>query len=241
MRWYWRLLATDERDFAFTNQLFGVDGHHRGQYDARAFAPGYWPVGTSGITTFEIDIDPEAPTGAYWLRVAMYDRNKQDISNLPVFDAQGNQAGNHLILGPIKVHGQPPVPSSQGSVSDPRVPDNLLTARFDDQIDLQGYSLSVDRLLPGESLDLTLFWAPRGRPMRDYTVFIHILDDQDNSGVRPIHLPWQAIILPPCGTPAKSSSTRTLCPWRPISRPASIGGPWTLPPRNRQAGKYGRR
>ena len=178
VRWYWRLLATDERDFAFTNQLFGVDGHHRDQYDARAFAPGYWPVGTSGITTFVIDIDPEAPTGAYWLRVAMYDRNKQDISNLPVFDAQGNQAGNHLILGPIKVHGQPPVPSSQGPVSDPPVPDNLLPARFDDQIDLQGYNLSVDRLLPGESLDLTLLWAPRGRPMRDYTVFVHVLDAQ---------------------------------------------------------------
>ena len=178
VRWFWRLLASEQPELVFTNQLFGVDGHHRGQYDARAFAPGYWPVGTSGITTFVIDIDPEAPTGAYWLRVAMYDRNKQDISNLPVFDAQGNQAGNHLILGPIKVHGQPPVPSSQGSVSDPRVPDNLLTARFDDQIDLQGYSLSVDRLLPGESLDLTLFWAPRGRPMRDYTVFVHILDDQ---------------------------------------------------------------
>ena len=106
----------------------------------------------------------------------MYDRNKQDISNLPVFDAQGNQAGNHLILGPIKVHGQPPVPSSQGPVSDPRVPDTLLPARFDDQIDLRGYNLSVDRLLPGESLDLTLFWAPRGRPMRDYTVFVHLLD-----------------------------------------------------------------
>ena len=176
VQWYWRILATDEREFAFSNQLLDEDDRRHGQLDDRAFAPGYWPPGTSGITTFEIDIDPEAPTGAYWLRVAMYDRNKQDISNLPVFDAQGNQAGNHLILGPIKVHGQPPVPSSQGPVSDPRVPDNLLPARFDDQIDLRGYNLSVDRLLLGESLDLTLFWAPRGRPMRDYTVFVHLLD-----------------------------------------------------------------
>ena len=176
VQWYWRILATDEREFAFSNQLLDKDDRRHGQLDDRAFAPGYWPPGTSGITTFEIDIDPEAPTGAYWLRVAMYDRNKQDISNLPVFDAQGNQAGNHLILGPIKVHGQPPVPSSQGPVSDPPVPDKQLPARFDDQIDLRGYNLSVDRLLPGESLDLTLFWAPRGRPMRDYTVFVHLLD-----------------------------------------------------------------
>ena len=178
VRWYWRILTSDQWELAFSNQLFGWDGDRRGQLDDRPFAPNYWPAGTSGISTFEIEVDPEAPTGAYWLRVAMYDRNEQDISNLPVFDAQGNQAGNQLILGPIKVHGQPPAPSSQGPVSDPPVPDNLLPARFDDQIDLQGYSLSVDRLLPGESLDLTLFWAPRGRPMRDYTVFVHILDGQ---------------------------------------------------------------
>lgn len=178
VRWYWRLLATDEREFAFTNQLFAQGEPLRGQYDARAFAPGYWPAGTSGITTFEIDIDPETPTGAYWLRVAVYDRNKRDISNLPVFDTNGNQAGNHLRLGPIKVHGQTEAHLHAGPASSPPKLDNQLLVRFEDQIDLQGYSLGSDRLLPGESLDLTLFWSPRGRPKRDYTVFIHLLDPE---------------------------------------------------------------
>ena len=31
-------------------------------------------------------------------------------------------------------------------------------------------------LVPGQSLDLTLFWSPRGRPTQDYTVFLHLLD-----------------------------------------------------------------
>ena len=178
VRWYWTIVAADHREFAFSNQLFGVDHHRRGQLDTRGYAPNYWPVGTAGITTFEIEIDPETPTGAYWLQVAVYDRGAPEISNLPVFDTNGNQAGNHLRLGPIKVRGLTPVRSSEGPVSSPSNPDNQLPARFDDQIDLQGYNLSVDRLLPGESLDLTLFWAPRGRPMRDYTVFVHILDGQ---------------------------------------------------------------
>ena len=77
--WYWRLLATDEREFA----------------------PGYWPAGTSGISTFEIEVDPDTPTGAYWLQAALYDRRAPEISNLPVFDTEGTQAGNHLRLGPI--------------------------------------------------------------------------------------------------------------------------------------------
>ena len=32
--------------------------------------------------------------------------------------------------------------------------------------------------MPGQSLDLILFWSPRGRPTQDYTVFVHLLDSQ---------------------------------------------------------------
>ena len=79
VRWYWRILTSDQRELAFSNQLFGWDGDRRGQLDDRPFAPNYWPAGTSGISTFEIEVDPEAPTGAYWLRVAMYDRGRAEI------------------------------------------------------------------------------------------------------------------------------------------------------------------
>ena len=106
----------------------------------------------------------------------MYDRGSQEFSNLDVFDAQGNHAGNQLILGPFKVHGRPPAQSSDARVSSPPIPQNVLQTRFSDQIDLQGYSFAHDRLVPGGSLELTLFWSPRGRPSHDYTVFVHLLD-----------------------------------------------------------------
>ena len=32
--------------------------------------------------------------------------------------------------------------------------------------------------MPGQSLDLTLFWSPRGRPTKDYTAFVHLLDSK---------------------------------------------------------------
>ena len=140
------------------------------------FPPGRWPVGTVGLTTFEIIVDPFAPTGAYWLRVALYDRGGQTLSELPVFDAQGNRAGKDLRIGPIKIHGRPPAPASEGLVSSPPAPDNFLPATFADQIDLLGYNLDHDRLLPGQTLELTLFWASMGRPLEDYTVFVHLLD-----------------------------------------------------------------
>ena len=178
VRWYWRILADEQRALAFSNQLFGEDGSRRGQVDDRGFTPGYWPTGTSGITTFEIYIYPETPTGAYWLRLATYDRGSQDTSNLTVFDPQGNQAGKHLSLGPIKVHGRPPASSSEGLLPSPMIPDNLLPTTFADQIGLLGYNLSDHTLVPGQSLDLTLFWSPRGRPTKDYTAFVHLLDSK---------------------------------------------------------------
>ena len=171
VRWYWRILSIDEREFAFTIQLFGEDGRRRGQVDERCFIPNYWSVGTSGVSTLSIQVDPEAPTGVYRAHAAIYDRTRHRPSNLPVFDPQGNQAGNQLILGPIKVHGRPPAQASAA--------ENHLSVSFADQIDLVGYSLGEDDLAPGGSLDVTLFWSPRGRPSDDYTVFVHLLDDQE--------------------------------------------------------------
>ena len=176
VRWYWRIVSEEQGLLAFTNQLFGIGERRVGQVDELGFSPGQWPIGTSGISTFVVDIDPDAPTGAYWLRAAAYARHSKKPSNLPVFDAQGNQAGNRLLLGPIKVHGRPPAPSSQGLLPSPPVPDNPLPATFADRIHLLGYNLKDHRIVPGQALDLTLFWSPQGHPTRDYTVFIHLLD-----------------------------------------------------------------
>lgn len=169
VRWHWQILSESERKFAFTNQLFGEDDLRYGQFDERCFVPDDWPVGTSGVSTFEIQVDSETPTGAYRLVAAIYDRGK-DGSNLPVFDAQGREAGSQLTLGPIKVHGRLSAPA-------PAI-ENRLLASFGDEINLLGYGLSDRTLTPGESLDLTLYWAPRGRPSRDYTVFVHLLDNE---------------------------------------------------------------
>ena len=176
VRWYWRIISKEQVLLAFTNQLFGGGNQRIGQVDELGFSPGQWPIGTSGISTFVVNVDPEAPTGAYWLHVAMYERRSQGISNLHVFDEQGNQAGNRLRLGPIKVHGRPPAPSSEGLLPSPPSPENPLPMNFADRIHLLGYNLKDHRLVPGQALDLTLFWSPQGRPTRDYTVFVHLLD-----------------------------------------------------------------
>ena len=170
-QWYWRIISIDGGEFAFTNQLIGEDETRHGQADARCFVPSYWSVGTRGISTLSIEVDPEASTGAYWLRAAIYDRTRREPKNLPVFDDQGTPAGYQLVFGPIKVNGRPPTP--------PPAVENSMAVSFADQIDLIGFSLSDPNLVPGESFDVTLLWSSRARPSRDYAVFVHLLDSQD--------------------------------------------------------------
>ncbi len=173
VRWYWRTISNDEQELALSNQLVGEDGRHYGQVDEQCFVPSYWSIGTSGTTTLGLHVDSETPTGAYWLHATIrsHRHHHRPGVHLPVSDSQGNLIGNQLRLGPIKVHGRLPA-------SEPKV-ENRLSVSFADQIDLLGYSLNDRVLMPGQSLNLTLFWSPRGRPSRDYTVFVHLLDSQE--------------------------------------------------------------
>ncbi len=171
VRWYWRIISADGREFAFTNQLFGEDDSRHGQADARCFVPSYWSIGTLGISTLSFQVDSEASTGAYWLRAAIYDRTRREPKNLPVVQPQGTPSVDHLMLGPIKVKGRTPVQAP--------VVENPISVSFADHIDLVGYSLSDRNLVPGDSLDLTLIWSPRAKPSKNYGVFVHLLDSQE--------------------------------------------------------------
>jgi hypothetical protein len=168
VRWYWQILRTDSRNIALFNQLLDETETKRGQLDDRPYAPRYWSTGTTGVSWFDVPVDPNAPTGPVSLVVGAYDPSTME--RLPVFDAQGRPAGDHVTLGPIKVHGQP-------ALAPDIAVDQLV--HFSDQIDLIGYSESSVDLADGHQATLTVVWRARGRPSRDYTVFVHLLDDRN--------------------------------------------------------------
>lgn len=53
-----------------------------------------------------------------------------------------------------------------------------LNANFGDQIDLMGYELESTEVSPGGELHLTLYWRALLHPRTDYTVFTHLLDEE---------------------------------------------------------------
>ena len=152
VRWYWRIVSEEQGLLAFTNQLFGIGKRRVGQVDELGFSPGKWPIGTAGISTFVVDIDSDAPSGAYWLHAAVYERRPGKPSNLPVFDSSNNPAGNRLLLGPIKVYGRPPAPGSEGLLPSRPAPDNPLAATFADRIHLLGMTSMTDGWCPARFL-----------------------------------------------------------------------------------------
>lgn len=54
-----------------------------------------------------------------------------------------------------------------------------LAVTFDEQIALLGYDVSASKVRPGEELSVTLYWRAVGRVADDYSVFLHLLDEND--------------------------------------------------------------
>jgi 4-amino-4-deoxy-L-arabinose transferase-like glycosyltransferase len=165
VRWYWTILAPESRQLTFFNQVIGEGNTKRGSFDGRAFVPGYWSAGTSGVSTYAVPIDPATTTGVYDLVVGIY--YLDNLERLPIFDPQDRPAGTQIQLGPIKVRGQP---ARAPRVANPR------PTSWQDGIELLGDDFTPNPALPGQKLTLTLYWSARARPSADYTVFVHLLD-----------------------------------------------------------------
>ena len=73
--------------------------------------------------------------------------------------------------------------------------------RFGNDILLRGYNLSARHTHPAGTVRLVLYWEATGRPLRDYTVFNHIVS------------PSGAIVGQRDGPPGKGQSPTSR--WRP--------------------------
>jgi len=173
VQWYWRILTPYPGELTFFHHLYDQNGERRAETDDRAFAPGNaggsLPAGTRGISTFRISLPADLTTGVYWVDVGVYDHRM--LSRLSVFDTAGRRAGDHLALGPIKVHGMPPpVPTIQ----------NRRPTKLGDGIQFLGYDMSPNGPVTKGTLDLTLHWSAWSRPSGRYTVFVQLLDSREH-------------------------------------------------------------
>jgi hypothetical protein len=174
---FWQAYGGAPEDYDLTVRLMDDAGHTWGHADGPPLEGTYptslWRSGERIADGRLLWVDPHAPPGRYWLWLAFYDYLTD--ARLPV---SGSSLPDTIQVGPLKLP-LPPLAEAPAGVQ-PQ------SARFGEVARLLGY-----RLTPQASgFALTLYWQAEQPDGVDYTVFVHLLDEngqlvrgQDNQPV----------------------------------------------------------
>jgi len=169
---YWQSLVWQPFNYTIFVQLVDGRGTPLGQWTDGFFSDQHrWRIGHMIPTQHRLWLGPDVPPGPYLVRMGLFDFKTGQRA--PINTAGGESIGDQIILGLFYV--------SEGE-RDPRQPQHLLTSTLGhlegDQIQLLGYSL------PGfpanqETLRVRLYWQAGQRLRQNYTIFVQLLDAQD--------------------------------------------------------------
>jgi hypothetical protein len=131
----------------------------------------FWRPGIDEIAArHDLVMGPDPPPpGRYWLAVSIFDPGRG--RRLPLANPDGDSPDT-VFLGPLKV--------PLAEVTSPDATQNIAPVTFGDTVQLTGFSVDQSKIKPGQSIQLNLFWHALARPEVDYTIFVHLLDSDDN-------------------------------------------------------------
>ncbi len=156
---YWRALTPMHESYRVFAHLIGAGDTSAGGADvvpARgAFPTVYWEPGNTLRDVVSIPVAMNARPGKYAIEVGLYSLERPG-ERLMISGADED----HVILDAIKIAPREPAVYT---------PQTRLDANFGDRIKLIGYDWNGDSLV--------LYWQCLARVDRDYTVFVHALDD----------------------------------------------------------------
>lgn len=138
-----------------------------GGQDFPGFRRRGWAMGDEVLTWFLPTVDPHAPRGQYWLATGMYSSySAGDTRPLPLRDGEGHDLGGVVRLGPFTVASAVERPVAE--------PPRALLGR---SIGWLGASAAVTSAAGERRVEVRLRWLALAPTERDYTVFVHLLDD----------------------------------------------------------------
>lgn len=118
-----------------------------------------WQAGESACYPFEMEIAPDTPSGEYGLTLGLL-----DPAGRPLL-AESQRLGDIAVTYRERLFRAP-------------APAYAADARFGEQIALLGYSFLPEPARPGDTLRITLQWQALSPPSDDFTVFVHLVDDE---------------------------------------------------------------
>jgi hypothetical protein len=127
-----------------------------------------WTPGFYVSDPHVLSVSSETPPGVYALRAGLYrpDTGKR----LDVLDERGDVVSDSIDLSRVRVYGSEPADLSAATEVGP--------FSFDKRIELVGYRLVDESVKPGNYFRLLLYWKAGSEPTGDYSVFVHLLDEE---------------------------------------------------------------
>jgi hypothetical protein len=166
---FWQAIADVRDDYRVFVHLLGPGDAMLGQIDRRPFEGRYptdrWRTGESFRDSYRIRVAADAVTGPARVEVGFY--RYPSMKRLPVVGD-----GDSVIITRIKIARLP-----SAGIKPAATP---IIADLGGEIRLLGYALAPASPVPGETVRLKLVWQALTRPTTDYTVFVHLLDEQDH-------------------------------------------------------------
>jgi hypothetical protein len=164
---YWKVLAETDVNYVLFAQLFGREAAKVGQRDTYSglghHPTSFWRQGQVILDEIPIPVAPDAVAPSRLrLDVGLYERG---AGRLAIVDS-GGDAVSTATIGWLKL-------ASTRETAPPAVSTDY---RLGDVIQLTGYDLKRE----SEHLILTLHWSCMVSIARDYTVFVHLLDNGGN-------------------------------------------------------------
>lgn len=172
---YWQAVEPITANYTVFVHLLGPDGHRYAQGDGppiRGIQPmTHWVPGEVLPDRRALDLPATLPPGRYRLEVGLYEPGTGD--RLLAVDTHGQIQGDALILDFVRIPGKTePLPS-------PAHPVRADLSRNGDRIRLLGYTLPTAGEVQDDVLPVTLYWQALVPLQTDYTVFIHLLAEDD--------------------------------------------------------------
>lgn len=174
----WRALHPAAGNYTVAVDL--LDGDHQSLYRSASlpgngnFATSLWQPGDIFRDVYRVWLAPNArPSlpGMGRVKISMYCYSLETVQPLPVTDAAGQSLGDAMSVGRIKLAAEAdaqPTPATEPLFD------------FGSEIALQKASYSPSQFPYGKELTIQLDWRALAQPTHDYTVFVHLLDGQDN-------------------------------------------------------------
>jgi len=167
---YWQALRRMEEDYTIYLKLVNDAYHIWGQQDSRPVWDGSltntWEQGQVVGDKRELEVLPGTPPGLYRIEVILL-----DLRSGHTLESEG---GESVLLEPVEVPWREPP-----SIDDLDIEESL-EMNLGNQVQLLGYNIESG-FRPGDNIHLTLFWQCLEEMEQSYTVFIHLVNAEDNT------------------------------------------------------------